>query len=60
MLLEENEIDTSEEDQLNSILCDMCNAWYHYKCENINANDFDSQEVDWVCSACLVSLACKY
>jgi len=39
VLLEEAEIDSSEEKELNSILCDICSIWYHYKCESINPDE---------------------
>ena len=31
VLLEESEIEEEEEDELNSIQCANCAAWFHYK-----------------------------
>ena len=39
--------------ELNSIQCDTCAAWFHYKCENINT-EINTNE--WDCSKCLSSV----
>ena len=57
VLLENKEIDPSEKAELNSIQCDLCCAWSHYKCENLCVKDIVSENNDWVCSNCLLSLA---
>ena len=55
VLLEECEINVNEE-ELNSIQCNLCNAWFHYSCENIKASDFNCDDgANWMCFACLVS-----
>ena len=54
VLLEESEIATHEQSELNSIQCGICGALFHYKCE-IMRSSFDT-ELDWVCSVCLLSL----
>ena len=33
VLLEESKIEKEEESELNSIQCDNCAIWFHYKCE---------------------------
>ena len=53
VLLEEKEIETNEEKQLNSIQCDSCSAWFHYKCENVKV---ETDLEDWLCSMCLMSM----
>ena len=53
-LLEETETATHEQLDLNSIQCDICGTWFHYKCE-IMPSSFDT-ELNWICSACLLSL----
>ena len=53
-LLEETEISTHEQSDLNSIQCDICGVWFHYKYEIISSS-FDT-DLDWICSACLLSL----
>ena len=35
VLLEDSKIEEEEEDELNTIQCDTCAAWFHYKCEKI-------------------------
>ena len=49
-LLEETEISTHKQSDLSSIYCDICGAWFHYKCE-IMPSSFVT-ELDWTCSAC--------
>ena len=53
-LLEKTEVATHEQSDLNSIQCDMCGAWFYYKCE-IMPSRFNT-ELDWICSAYLLSL----
>ena len=53
-LLEETEFAFHEKSDLNSIQCDICGTWFHYKYE-IMPSSFDT-ELDWICSACLLSL----
>ena len=55
ILLQENEIDSSEEDQLNSIQCDKCGCWFQLKCENLTVKDASLLDDEWVCSCCLQS-----
>ena len=54
VLLEETEIATHEQSDVNSIHDDICGAWFHYKCD-IMPSIFNS-ELDWIFSACLLSL----
>ena len=35
VLLEDSKIEEEKEDELNTIQCDTCAAWFHYKCEKI-------------------------
>ena len=51
MLLEEHEISENESD-LNSIQCDTCSAWYHFKCESIVESN-KKDDAEWYCSNCL-------
>ena len=55
VLLEENEIDVSEQNDLSSIQCDICCAWFHYKCENIKSSGINDFNIEWICSNCLVT-----
>ena len=48
--LEESEIEEEDEGELNSIQCDTCAAWFHYKCENITT---ETNTSEWDCSNCL-------
>ena len=57
VLLEENEIDVSEQNDLSSIQCDICCAWFHYKCENIKSSEINDFNIEWICSNCLVTTA---
>ena len=57
VLLEESEIPLSKQNELNSIQCDIFNAWFHYKCENIMLNDVLGENIEWFCSRCLVATA---
>ena len=52
VLLEESEINSEEETQLSSIECDLCEASFHFKWENVS--DLSS-ETGWICSSCLSS-----
>ena len=56
VLLEEPEIESCDEKELNSILCDISSIWYHFRCESVNADEL-KENIDWICSQCLVSLA---
>ena len=51
VLLEEHEINENES-ELNSIQCDMCSAWYHFKCESIVESN-KKDDAEWYCSNCL-------
>ena len=51
MLLEEHEI-SENESELNSIQCDTCSAWYHFKCESIVESN-TKDDAEWYCSNCL-------
>ena len=53
VLLEESKIEEEEEGELNSIQCDACAAWFHYKCENITT---ETNTSEWDCSKCLSSV----
>ena len=55
ILLEENEIPQNEKHLLNSIQCDICIAWFHFKCENIP--NIENTDCEWICTNCLMSLA---
>ena len=41
VLLEENEIDVSKQNDFCSIQCDIFCAWFHYKCENIKFSEIN-------------------
>ena len=41
-------VDPSE----NSVMCDMCDRWYHWGCENYHEGTDDN----WICSSCQNSL----
>ena len=41
VLVEENETDLLEQNNLSSIQCDICCAWFHYKCENIKSTEIN-------------------
>jgi len=54
VLLEEREIETKDQSAENSIQCDSCACWFHYRCQNIQPNDFSAgQDLEW--PDCLVS-----
>ena len=57
VLLEESKISLSEQKELNSIQCDICNAGFHYKCENIMLNNVLGEIIEWFCTSCLVATA---
>ena len=56
-LLEENEIDVSEHNDLSSIKCNICCAWFHYKCENIKSSEINHNNIEWIYSNCLATTA---
>ena len=33
----------------NMIECGQCSEWYHEKCENIDYEVWETEEIDWVC-----------
>ena len=43
VLLEDSEIEEEKESELDSIQCDTCAAWFHYKCENITTETNTSE-----------------
>ena len=57
VLLGENEIDVSEQNDFCSIQCDIFCAWFHYKCENIKFSEINDTIIEWRCSNCLVTTA---
>ena len=57
VLLEENEIDVSEQNDLSSIQCDIFCAWFHYKCENIKSSEINDSNIEWICLNCLATTA---
>ena len=36
----------------NMIECCQCLEWYHEKCENIDEEVWEKEEIDWVCKGC--------
>ena len=48
-VLEENEISIESD---NSVLCECCDLWYHWRCCGIQS---ELKEDVWVCQACLQS-----
>lgn len=38
----------------NSILCDICDIWHHWGCENLNQ---EPDNESWICSSCQNALA---
>ncbi|CAE1272267.1 unnamed protein product [Acanthosepion pharaonis] len=36
----------------NWIQCDICDSWYHTRCENITATLEELEEMEWLCSFC--------
>ena len=41
----------------NSVLCDCCDLWYHWKCVGINGNPSNDA---WVCADCLMNAVDLY
>ena len=56
VLLEDYEIKPEEEQEENSICCDECGCWFHYRCQNMKLSDYEL-ETEWLCSHCLESFA---
>lgn len=50
VLFEASEIGKSEF-KLNSVKCDICNCWHHFKCQDIKAPL--KPDDDWMCKSCL-------
>ena len=37
------------------IECSQCSEWYYEKCENIDEEVWEKEEIDWVCIGCTCS-----
>ena len=57
VLLEQNEIEKGQDEiDHNSIQCDQCMCWYHYKCQALQLKDANTLGGDnWHCNLCLRS-----
>ena len=57
VLLDEYEIERgAEEEEQNSIQCDMCVCWYHFKCQKITMQEANNLKDEWLCTLCIGSL----
>ena len=56
VLLEENEISPHEQQEFNSIQCELCICWFHAICGQV---DIDTMEEDtkWLCPNCITSIS---
>lgn len=36
----------------NMIECCQCSEWYHQKCETVDQEVWEKEEIDWVCKKC--------
>ena len=56
VLLNNNEIETKEEEKYNSVQCDQCLLWFHIKCVGISVIEAENLQEEWLCKLCLLSL----
>ena len=56
VLLEQNEIEKGQDEiDHNSIQCDQCMCWYHYKCQALQLKDANTLGDNWYCNLCMKS-----
>ena len=56
VLLKQNEIEKGQDEiDHNSIQCDQCMCWYHYKCQALQLKDASTLGDNWYCNLYLKS-----
>ena len=56
VIFEQNEIEKGKDEiDHNSIQCDQCMCWYHYKCQALQLKDVNTLGGNWYCNLCLKS-----
>ena len=56
VLLEQNEIEKGQDEiDHNSVQCDHCMCWYHYRCQALQLKDVEALVDNWYCNLCLRS-----
>ena len=55
VLLEPHEISEKEQQDLNSVQCDVCQLWYHLKCQNLSVAEAENLPEEWLFTSCIIT-----